>query len=494
MSFKDKSTGQINPAFVPGEDEEKPGVQSLEKVGPAPEASSTPNMTYGPNESRRMLKNVFLTSFAFTFLFTAFQSMASLQSSINSDAGLGTYSLSVLYGSIVVSSMFLPTYLIRKFTVKWTLVFAVLGYSTYIAAQFEPSYATLIPGAVIVGFCAAPLWSSKCTYLTHVGHQYTKLTGASNAEVIIVRFFGVFFLFFQSSSIWGNLISSAVLSQDARECRNNISTTCGVNFCPDTEFCDKDFNSTSGVTPSTRYTLSGIYLACSLTAAVLLAVFLDPLTRYGEKERNGSSSQLEGKELLIATFRHMRKPYQILIIPLTIWSGMEQGFFGAEYTAGFVNCAWGIEKIGYVLICYGVVDAIGSISFGPIIRYTGRITIFVFGAIVNIAMIIVMLTWTPDPDNPIMFFVVAGCWGLGDAIWQTQINAFYGVLFPQDEEPSFSNYRLWESLGFIIAYVFSNILCVKIKLYILLAVIIVGMLGYFVIEILERKKSKKSSQ
>lgn len=48
--------------------------------------------------------------------------------------------------------------------------------------------------------------------------------------------------------------------------------------------------------------------------------------------------------------------------------------------------------------------------------------IFIFGAIVNIAMIIVMLTWTPDPDSPYMFFIVAGFWGIGDAIWQTQIN------------------------------------------------------------------------
>lgn len=48
--------------------------------------------------------------------------------------------------------------------------------------------------------------------------------------------------------------------------------------------------------------------------------------------------------------------------------------------------------------------------------------IFIFGALVNVAMIIVMLVWIPDPDSPIMFFVVAGFWGIGDAIWQTQIN------------------------------------------------------------------------
>lgn len=234
--------------------------------------------------------------------------------------------------------MFMPTFLIRKFTVKWTLVIAVLGYSTYIAAQFEPMYETLIPGAIILGFGAAPLWSAKCTYLTHIGHQYTKLTGGKDAEVVIVRLFGIFFLFFQSSSIWGNLISSSVLSQDARTCRNDIEKICAAKFCPNTKFCDEevgeDGNSTeTGVSDTTRYTLAGIYLACSLIAAVLLALFLDPLTRYGEKERTGSSSQLEGIELLAATFRHMKNPYQLLMIPLTIWSGMEQGFFSAEYTA-----------------------------------------------------------------------------------------------------------------------------------------------------------------
>jgi len=29
----------------------------------------------------------------------------------------------------------------------------------------------------------------------------------------------------------------------------------------------------------------------------------------------------------------MKKKNQILIIPLTFWSGVEQGFFGADFTA-----------------------------------------------------------------------------------------------------------------------------------------------------------------
>lgn len=97
--------------------------------------------------------------------------------------------------------------MIKKLTVKWTIVVSVSCYSTYIATQFYPEFYTLIPGAIIVGLGAAPMWSAKCTYLSQVGAIYGELTD-SPVEPIIVKFFGIFFLFFQSSTIWGNLIAS----------------------------------------------------------------------------------------------------------------------------------------------------------------------------------------------------------------------------------------------------------------------------------------------
>jgi len=68
------------------------------------------------------------------------------------------------------------------------------------------------------------------------------------------------------------------------------------------------------------------------------------------------------------------------------------------------------------------VGAIGSVSLEPIVKYAGRAAIFSFGAIINITLIITMLYWKPNPENPSIFFVVAGFWGFADSIWQTQIN------------------------------------------------------------------------
>jgi hypothetical protein len=54
--------------------------------------------------------------------------------------------------------------------------------------------------------------------------------------------------------------------------------------------------------------------------------------RYGEKQRRNDSSELSGIQLLSATAYQLKKPYQQLLIPITVWIGMEQAFIGAEFT------------------------------------------------------------------------------------------------------------------------------------------------------------------
>ena len=95
-------------------------------------------------------------------------------------------------------------------------------------------------------------------------------------------------------------------------------------------------------------------------------------------------------------------------------------------------------------------------SFGIVIKYTGRVPIFVGGALINILVIIIFFTWTPNPHQvfkhqsiinftfvqwPLLygqwlsinlqsfhifqayvFFIMAALWGVADAVWQTQIN------------------------------------------------------------------------
>lgn len=65
--------------------------------------------------------------------------------------------------------------------------------------------------------------------------------------------------------------------------------------------------------------------------------------------------------------------------------------------------------------------------------------------------------------------------------------ALYGVLFAREKEAAFANYRMWESLGFVIAFAYSTFLCLEYKLYILLAVLVTTVITYPIVEYHEYK-------
>lgn len=461
------------------------------KKSPANGSTDPGYNTVPTKTTANIWKNIFAISFGFLFLFTAYSALANIQTSINQQ--LGAASLSVIYGALVLSCMFVPSIIISRLGCKWTIVASMLMYSTYMAANFYPRWGTLIPTSVILGFGAAPLWSAKCTYLTQVGGEYAKLTGQTS-ETIIVRFFGIFFMIFQSGQITGNIISSVILSPGGDQNHTIISEEqlkiCGANYCNQQIPFDTNTtaNTTSAITNEQKYMLYGIYLACAFVAALIIAIIVDPLIRSEDSKNSGASGF--DLSLVLATFKHMKNTKQILLIPLTIYSGIEQAFMTGDFTKAMVTCSLGVHNVGYVMVCYGVCDAICSIGFSPLVKKIGRIPIYSFGAALNIAVAITILLWQPDTNNKIIFYVLSGMWGMADAIWQTQINAFYGVTFPNKEEAAFSNYRLWESLGFIIAYAYSSFLCVDAKLYSLLAILAAGMSGYLAVEFMNHREKK----
>jgi len=447
-------------------------------------------------EKWRILKNVAAVSCAFMVQFTAFQGIANLQSSINAKDGLGTVSLSAIYAALVVSCIFVPTFIIKRLTVKWTLCVSMLCYAPYLAAQFHPRFYTLVPAGVVLGIGAAPMWASKATYITQVGSVYAKLTDQT-VEAIVVRFFGFFFLAWQTAELWGNLISSLVLSSNPHGAGGgdmNMTQsydTCGANFIV---ISTNTNDNLARPEDSEIFTISGIYLACIFVAVIMIALFVDPLSRYGEKNKRRDSVQLSGIQLLSATLYQLRKPYQLLLIPITVWIGMEQAFIGADFTQAYVSCALGVHNVGFVMICFGVVNAMCSLLFGSVMKYIGRVPIMALGAGVHAALVAWLLLWAPHPNNPAIFFIVSSLWGVGDAVWQTQVNGLYGTLFRRNKEAAFSNYRLWESVGFVIAYAYSTHLRARMKLYVCMAVLIAGVIGYVIVEILHLRKRRRQKK
>lgn len=424
-------------------------------------------------EKRKITKNVYIISFGFLFLFTAFQSLQNLQSSLNKDKGLGLASLSVIYGALILSCIFVPPIMIGRLGCKWTLVISMMGYVLYTVSNYYARWGTLIPASIIIGACAAPLWASKCAYLTTTGIRYSKLSQESQ-DAVVTRYFGIFFLIFQSGQIWGNLISSLVLQQGMKDTfRENAGEVCGARFCTPPPSSDGEEYRRSLV-----ITLLSIYVGIGVFAVLFVIAMLDRLTG-GLDRRKAQESSVN---LLIATIKHLKDKRMILVLPLTLFSGLEQAFTFGDFTQAFITCSLGIHRVGFVMICFGATDAFFSLTLGRLTKYTGRIPVFISGALIHLSVIIMMLIWRPHHSLLWVFYVIAALLGYCDAVWQTQINAMYGVFFADNQEAAFSNYRLWESLGFVIAFAYANFLCIKVKLIILLVVLIISLVGYFIAE------------
>lgn len=223
---------------------------------------------------------------------------------------------------------------------------------------------------------------------------------------------------------------------------------CGANFCV-VETID---NANLERPPDSEiFEISAIYLTCIVVAVLIIALFMDPLSRYGERRRGSITAQeISGIELLSATFKQLKKvrksstswPYAFLSETCSPaksttadpadsfhrhgtsfhWRRLHSGKKNCVSTnskiydffvQAYVSCALGIHQIGYVMICFGVVNAICSVIFGSLMKYIGRFSIITFGTVVHMGIFSYLLFWRPHPDSPLIFFLISGLWGVG---------------------------------------------------------------------------------
>ena len=97
------------------------------------------------------------------------------------------------------------------------------------------------------------------------------------------------------------------------------------------------------------------------------------------------------------------------------------------------------------------------------------------------------------------------CWRLSGFLWLLRqfhtratfyriiVSAFYGDLFPKQQEAAFSNCRLWISMGMVISFIFSNFLCIKMKLYLLIGNLLLGYTCYMIVEFMGRRDTNSDA-
>lgn len=193
---------------------------------------------------RTFWKNCSVVSLSFLFLFMGYYPISAVQSSLNDDDGLGTAALSAKYASMALGNLITNNAIVDYFGCKWTMSIGMLMYSSYIAANYYPSWYTLIPFGILSGVGGSAMWNAQGTYLTRLCDKYILLTKGSldvnerAAELAKLKslVFGLFNILYFGSNGLGNLMSSLILPQN-----DNNEFMCRLDYCG-AAYCNEDLD------------------------------------------------------------------------------------------------------------------------------------------------------------------------------------------------------------------------------------------------------------
>jgi MFS family permease len=292
-------------------------------------------------------------------------------------------------------------------------------YLLFVVSNLYPTYYTTFPAAILLGFGASILWTGQGTYLTTVANADAAARALSPAAMLGL-FNGVFFGIFQCSQVLGNVLSSLVLSS----------------------------GSESG--SRSEDILWGVYSA-SAAAGILLMCVLTP-------HRPEESVRPTVVQLLTSTARLLAEPRMLLIVPLLLYSGVEQGFWSSDFTASIIKPVLGRDWIGWIMAVYGGTNALTSFSMGLLVDKQPRsrypLVLFALGLQLAVLASLLYLDRTDRLANLSrgLFFAIAAVWGVGDGILTTMPGILLGDYFRERQQAAFSNQRLWLSAAVATAF------------------------------------------
>ncbi|GAB4833794.1 hypothetical protein Ancab_032043 [Ancistrocladus abbreviatus] len=397
-------------------------------------------------------KDVHILSTAFLLVFLAYGAVQNLESTVNADGDLGTTCLGILYVSFTFFSLF-ASLVVRKMGSKKALVLGTSGYWLFTAANLKPSWYMMVLASLYMGFAASIIWVGQGTYLTSTARSHAKDCNLHEGTVI-GNFNGEFFGMFASHQVIGNLLTLLLLR-----------------------------DSTEGDTSGT--TLLFIVFLCIMTLGIVLMCFLHKTDNKEEDNPEASSIGFFSivafvSKLVIAPLSDIRL---LLIIPFFAYSGLQQAFVWAEFTKKIVKPTLGESGVGGLMAVYGAFDALCSVVAGRFTSSLSSITWIVaggsFAQAVMLLWILLKYSTTSGALGIIYPLLMASALGIGDGVFNTQLNALLGMLFKHDMEAAFAQLKLWQSGSIAVVFFLMPYVSLRVMVLIMLLVLLVAVSAFF---------------
>uniref|UniRef100_A0A7S1CDR4 Major facilitator superfamily (MFS) profile domain-containing protein n=1 Tax=Bicosoecida sp. CB-2014 TaxID=1486930 RepID=A0A7S1CDR4_9STRA len=405
---------------------------------------------------RFYMTSLVIMSLSFFLVYTAFSAIQNLSGEYVGHAG--STSVSVLYFVFAASCIGGPAvvdYLGQRWSLFTAFVFiALFCVANWIAvgagkgAEHDGlKYAVLVPTGALLGFGASFLWTAQGSYLTTASEHYSIASGRPS-KAALGTFNGVFWGFFQLTQLSGNLLEPLV--SDATD------------------------DSTSAVFL--------VYAAFAVAGTVLI-IFLPSIGKVKQSDKSAPDRDATSSSLQIESTEEeeekttMQKFADVIglwtdrrfvwFLPAILLSGFEQGFIWNDFTTYYIPPVLGKKDIGYVMAVFGASDAVASVSMGKISDAIGRAPVLTIGFAAQCLVILLFIVHGAPEDGTTEPFwtwgggwgsliVAAVLWGIGDAVWNTQISALLGDVFSADTGPAFANFKLWQSLSIAASFLYNQ--------------------------------------
>lgn len=401
-------------------------------------------------------RDAHILSIAFLFIFSAYQAAQNLESTVNTEGDLGTTSMGILYISFTLFSL-VASPIVRGLGSKKALVLGTSGYLLFIASNLKPSWYTMVPASVYLGFSASIIWVGQGTYLTSAARSHANDSHLHEGTVI-GDFNGEFWGMFASTQVIGNLISLALLK-----------------------------NGKEGGSVNGTGLLFTVFLGCMILGIILMLF----LSRRDDKEEGLPTQQQSFGSLLKSIIAPLMEIRVLLLIPLIGYSGLQQAFIWSEFTKHVVTPALGVSGVGGAMALYGAADATCSLVAGRLTSGISSITLIVSsGAILQTFGLLWLLFGTSTTTGTIGFvypLLMAALWGVGDGVFNTQLNALVGILFKHETESAFAQMKVWQSASTAVVCFLTPYITFQAMLILMLVALFVAVSGFFYLVIFVEK-------
>ncbi|KAG4071375.1 hypothetical protein HA402_004079 [Bradysia odoriphaga] len=178
--------------------------------------------------------------------------------------------------------------------------------------------------------------------------------------------------------------------------------------------------------------------------------------------------------------------------PMSFFIGTEQGYMLGDFTKAFVSCSMGPNIVAGSLIGMGLMQLIVSCTLSMLLKHTKRYAVLAAGFFFHACLLLVLSRWKPSLDDSALFYVIAGCWGACNAMWETLQFALITLTHTGHVIEVTSPLQALRFLGLGVTFAAHGLLCENIKILILVILLVITIIPYGMLEV--RLEAQRKSQ